>query len=144
MGRRRKGDGRASLGSRLEILGTHALFDKVDREPEIFVSPERFGEARARIGVPAKTPFLPELLKESGTRREQLAKWITHDRNKPFARAAVNRVWALLIGKPLLMVAEFHQEIVSLGWHHRAYTQMGTRWHDGCLRMMTGRQRIQC
>lgn len=47
-------------------------------------------------------PFLPELLTESGTRRERLAGWVTDPRNTYFARAAVNRVWAMMIGRPLL------------------------------------------
>lgn len=52
--------------------------------------------------VPARPPFFPELLPEGGTPREQLANWVTHDQNKPFARAIVNRMWALLVGKPLV------------------------------------------
>lgn len=53
-------------------------------------------------------PFLPELLdadSEGETkdlpRRQQLARWVTHPENMPAARAAVNRVWALMFGKPL-------------------------------------------
>jgi hypothetical protein len=42
------------------------------------------------------------LLPENGTPREQLAEWVTHSRNRPFARAIVNRVWAILAGKPLV------------------------------------------
>jgi len=41
-------------------------------------------------------------LPEDGTRREQLAAWVTHDQNKPFARAMVNRMWAMMFGKPLV------------------------------------------
>jgi len=52
--------------------------------------------------VPPQTPFLPELLPQKGTRRQQLAAWVTHKENKPFARAIVNRVWAALFGKPLV------------------------------------------
>lgn len=47
-------------------------------------------------------PFLPELLPQSGTRREQLAAWVTHKNNTYFARATVNRVWAMMTGRPLL------------------------------------------
>ena len=46
-------------------------------------------------------PFLPELLPSGGTRREQLAAWVTDARNLHFARATVNRVWAMLFGRPL-------------------------------------------
>lgn len=47
-------------------------------------------------------PFLPELLPDHGTRRERLAAWVTHPSNGYFARATVNRVWAMLFGRPLL------------------------------------------
>ena len=52
--------------------------------------------------VPAQVPFGQEIFDGQGTRREQLAKWVTNPKNKPFARATVNRVWALLFGKPLI------------------------------------------
>jgi hypothetical protein len=38
----------------------------------------------------------------TGTRRQQLAAWVTDERNVWFARATVNRIWALLFGKPLV------------------------------------------
>jgi hypothetical protein len=47
-------------------------------------------------------PFLPELLPAEGKRRERLAAWVTHPKNPYFARAAVNRVWALMFSRPLL------------------------------------------
>lgn len=47
-------------------------------------------------------PFADELLDGHGKRREQLARWVTHPQNKAFARATVNRVWALMFGKPLV------------------------------------------
>jgi hypothetical protein len=47
-------------------------------------------------------PFLSELLPPGGSRRERLAHWITHPNNPYFARATVNRVWALLFGRPLV------------------------------------------
>ena len=43
-----------------------------------------------------------ELIGGHGRRREQLARWVTHPNNKPFARATVNRVWALMFGQPLV------------------------------------------
>jgi len=52
--------------------------------------------------VAPKVPFNPELLPDDGNRRQQLAKWVTHPKNPYFARAAVNRVWALMFGKPLV------------------------------------------
>jgi hypothetical protein len=47
-------------------------------------------------------PFLKELLPQAGTRRQRLAAWVTHPHNSYFARAAVNRMWALLFGRPLV------------------------------------------
>ena len=52
--------------------------------------------------VPAQTPFADDLLQEQGTRRAQLARWVTHPENMAFSRAIVNRVWALLLGRPLV------------------------------------------
>jgi hypothetical protein len=52
--------------------------------------------------VPAIPPFSEELLTDQGTRRQRLAHWVTHPENKPFARAMVNRVWAIMFGKPLV------------------------------------------
>jgi hypothetical protein len=46
-------------------------------------------------------PFLPELLPADGSRRQRLATWVTHPENPYFARATVQRVWALLFGRPL-------------------------------------------
>ena len=47
-------------------------------------------------------PFLREILPETGSTRERLAVWITSSDNKAFARATVNRIWALLFSKPLV------------------------------------------
>jgi hypothetical protein len=52
--------------------------------------------------VRPQVPFGHDLFDGHGSRRSQLAKWVTHPKNKAFARATVNRVWALLIGKPLV------------------------------------------
>ncbi|MEM6278235.1 MAG: DUF1549 domain-containing protein [Verrucomicrobiota bacterium] len=58
------------------------------------------GEKKPRA-VDAEVPFQSELLPASGNRRARLAHWITHEENRAFARAAVNRVWALVFGRPL-------------------------------------------
>lgn len=52
--------------------------------------------------VGPRVPFGQELFSGHGGRREQLAKWVTHPKNKAFARATVNRVWALVVGRPLV------------------------------------------
>ena len=52
--------------------------------------------------VPPQVPFGLRYFDGHGGRRAQLARWLTHPANKPFARATVNRVWALLFGQPLV------------------------------------------
>lgn len=65
--------------------------------------------------VAAKVPFLPnpspsgtkrsgrdKAAEVGGDLREQLAAWVTHPDNRPFARAAVNRFWALVFGRSLV------------------------------------------
>ncbi|HBE70768.1 MAG TPA: hypothetical protein DDW52_21700 [Planctomycetaceae bacterium] len=48
--------------------------------------------------VPFDSPPLPI----DGKPRERLAEWVTHQDNRAFARATVNRVWALLLSRPLV------------------------------------------
>lgn len=55
---------------------------------------------KTEIVAPA-VPFHANLLPESGSRRERLARWLTDPRNRYFSRAVVQRVWALLFGRPL-------------------------------------------
>lgn len=51
----------------------------------------------------ASVPFLPELdLLTDSHARKRLAFWVTHPQNRPFARAIVNRLWALLLGRALI------------------------------------------
>jgi len=57
--------------------------------------------SRGIESIPPAVPFHPELLPEDGALRERLAAWITHPENRAFARASVNRAWAILFGRPL-------------------------------------------
>ena len=59
-------------------------------------------KTQAQRTVEPRVPFAPELLPDQGTRRQRLAGWVTNPKNPFFARAAVNRVWALLFGRPLV------------------------------------------
>lgn len=59
-------------------------------------------ETNQPVAVAPRVPFLPELRPDSGTPRQQLANWVTSPRNRRFARATVNRVWAILFGLPLV------------------------------------------
>ncbi len=47
-------------------------------------------------------PWNPELVPAKGTQRERLAAWVTAPENRPFARAVVNRIWALVFNRPLV------------------------------------------
>jgi hypothetical protein len=47
-------------------------------------------------------PFHRDLLPAKGPRRQRLATWVTDPKNRPFARVTVNRVWALMFGRPLV------------------------------------------
>jgi hypothetical protein len=65
---------------------------------------DRVKGVRHQIGE--AVPFLSELLPAGGTRRERLAAWVTDPRNIHFSRATVNRVWAMMFGRPLLRRVE--------------------------------------
>jgi hypothetical protein len=52
--------------------------------------------------IPCGVPFARELLGDQGSPRHRLAAWVTHRENRPFAREAVNRAWALMFGRPLV------------------------------------------
>lgn len=53
--------------------------------------------------IPPAAPFHAELLPAAPThRRQRLAAWVTNPKNEAFARATVNRVWALLFSRPLV------------------------------------------
>lgn len=62
----------------------------------------RYRGEDAEHAVRPMVPFSPELLPDRGRPRERLAVWATHPKNLPFARAAANRAWAILFGKPLV------------------------------------------
>ena len=56
----------------------------------------------AESSVSPTVPYLRELLPEYGEARHRLAVWVTHPQNKAFARATVNRMWAVMFGRPLV------------------------------------------
>ncbi|MEO1994249.1 MAG: DUF1549 domain-containing protein [Planctomycetaceae bacterium] len=49
-----------------------------------------------------KVPYHADWLPSEGSRRMQLAHWITHPENRRFERATVNRIWGLIFGSPYL------------------------------------------
>ena len=58
-------------------------------------------EEEASVVVPM-VPFHSELDGKEANQRVRLANWVTHKENRPFARAAVNRVWAIMFGRGLV------------------------------------------
>jgi hypothetical protein len=65
-----------------------------------------FQAARGKTSTPKviepHVPFHPELVPNEGSRRQQLAHWVTDPRNPALAQTTVNRVWGLLFGRPLV------------------------------------------
>jgi hypothetical protein len=92
-----------------DFRGLAAYFGRVhsnlrgirDREGE---SDYRPSDRKTKEPTPVRpqVPFQPELLPGSGTPRQQLACWVVNPKNPSFARAMVNRVWALLFSRPLV------------------------------------------
>jgi Protein of unknown function (DUF1549)/Protein of unknown function (DUF1553) len=70
-----------------------------DGEKNEYHPPDR--KTKEPVDVAPCVPFRPELKPDSGSPREQLAAWVTDPRNTSFSQATVNRVWALLLGRPL-------------------------------------------
>ncbi len=56
----------------------------------------------AAVDIKPKVPFREELLPSEGSPRARLAAWVVDPGNRDFSRAAVNRVWALVTGRPLV------------------------------------------
>ena len=74
-------------GFRDDGKSVHTLLDRKSGKP---------------LPVDPRVPFLPELLPKEGTPRARLARWVTDPGNPNFPRATVNRVWALMFGRPLV------------------------------------------
>jgi hypothetical protein len=55
-----------------------------------------------KVRIDPRVPFAPDLLPARGTRRQRLAEWVAHPDNPHLARATVNRLWALMLGRPLV------------------------------------------
>ncbi|MCP4194027.1 MAG: DUF1553 domain-containing protein [Planctomycetaceae bacterium] len=54
------------------------------------------------VDVAPTAPFLSELDSRQSIARQRLADWVTHPDNDVFRRAIINRIWALMFGKPLV------------------------------------------
>ncbi len=56
--------------------------------------------------IEPKVPFNSQLVDATKNPRLRLANWITHPENKPFARAIVNRIWAIMHGRGLIKTVD--------------------------------------
>ncbi|HEY1859168.1 MAG TPA: DUF1549 domain-containing protein [Gemmataceae bacterium] len=79
---------------------THLGFTGVHDGPGEYEVEDRKGEAKHLVAP--RVPFAPDLLPDHGSERSKLAAWVTDAKNPFFARATVNRVWALMFGRPLI------------------------------------------
>ncbi|MEM9185607.1 MAG: DUF1549 domain-containing protein [Planctomycetota bacterium] len=83
----RFGDGEAALRGVADFAEPYSVEDRSTGKPRV---------------VAPRPPFQAELAGDAGRPRERLAAWVTHPNNRAFARATVNRFWALLVGEPLV------------------------------------------
>lgn len=70
-------------------------------EDELAYTFQYLNQAEGETVIPA-VPFYEHLLPTEGKPRKRLAAWVTHPNNKAFARASVNRTWALMFGRALV------------------------------------------
>ncbi|MCY3006537.1 MAG: DUF1553 domain-containing protein [Planctomycetota bacterium] len=62
----------------------------------------KYLNAQVETDVEASVPFQQQWCGYQPSNRQGLADWVTHPMNRAFARATVNRVWAILAGRPLV------------------------------------------
>ncbi|MCH2179951.1 MAG: DUF1549 and DUF1553 domain-containing protein [Mariniblastus sp.] len=109
--------GNINLGSASELTGGQQLdfhrlasfFGEVENsivgirdDLESPVYEYRLLDAEEPSAIAPSVPFNPHLDPGQGPLRERLAMWVTHPENAPFARATVNRIWAIMFGRGLM------------------------------------------
>ncbi len=52
--------------------------------------------------TPPEFPYQADLQEDDGTRREELAQWLTDPQNQYFASSYVNRMWGYLLGRGII------------------------------------------
>lgn len=78
-----------------QFLGVAGFYEGLKVFPE--------GVTQPALGPhPPAVPFGEAWLPATGAPRARLATWLTDPRNRRFARATVNRVWGLLLGRALV------------------------------------------
>jgi len=78
----------------------HLGFRGIQDGEGVYEAEDRYTKTKSVIEP--SVPFLKEHLPANGDRRDRLAAWVTHPKNAYFARSTVNRLWAIMCGKPLI------------------------------------------
>lgn len=91
-------EGLAAYYGQVDIAPLGGVFEKQTKD--LVIKDRLTQEDRT---VSPSVPFHPEWLGQTGTRREQLARWVTHPDNQRFEIAMANRVWGLMFGRPFHM-----------------------------------------
>lgn len=78
---------------------THTIIGLQDRPGDPHQAGMMMAASESALPSP---PYDAELAPDWGSRRWQLAHWVTHPQNRAFARAMANRAWALMCGQPLV------------------------------------------
>ncbi|MEZ0230573.1 MAG: DUF1549 domain-containing protein [Planctomycetota bacterium] len=91
-----------------DFEGLAAFFGRAQRKGPLVVESndgdyklQDMKTGQERVVAP-EVPFAPEALEKTGKRRPALARWLTSDKNKYFAKAISNRLWAWLLGRGLI------------------------------------------
>lgn len=76
--------------------------DPAERWAPTYANPGMVTSTAAVAGVEPSLPFGADWLGAEPRARTSLARWVVHDNNRRFRRAAVNRIWGLMFGRALV------------------------------------------
>lgn len=96
-------------GTQLDFHALAAFFAEIENsligirdEPNQGPYEYKLLDANEQDAIQPTVPFNHDLDAHEGGLRYRLARWVTHPSNKPFARATVNRIWAIIFGRGLV------------------------------------------
>lgn len=73
-----------------------------NQQPVVYKVAEPGKDQQSGRTVDPAVPFNEDWLPATGSLRSRLATWVTHPDNRRFERAIANRIWGLMVGRPLL------------------------------------------